>query len=274
MEVNNMSQYPNNPQYKQSWMQWIQEGATASQALEILDRNGLFHEQYEDQQRGLRIKAFKKGKQKGSDADKRLRVAPTEDPSCQQSQKRARSSSQANSTNWKRSKVIQNWYQQRGPKTHQQGWSQQYHWRSTWGYPASEERASTYVNNPSSTAQQRWPTYSPSTSSTYNNPPFGATSSSASQQRWPTSSHSTSSTSNNHPIGATSSASSSHQSWPAFSPSTSSTSNNPSQPSRRNTSNRPDTHPRETSRGSYSRTDGGRSAGSSTRQQLPDDHFQ
>ena len=186
MEVNNMSQYHNNPPYKQSWMQWIQAGAAASQALEILDKNGLFHEQYVDQQRGLRIQAFRKGKQQGPEADKRQRVTPTEDPPSQQNQKRARSSSQANTTNWKPSNVIQNWYQQQGSRTHQQGWSPQHHWRNTWEYPASEESASTHATNSFSTAQQRWPTYSPSTSSSSNNPPIGATSSSSfSHQSWP-----------------------------------------------------------------------------------------
>jgi hypothetical protein len=63
-EIETITPYNNSPGYRASWEQWIRAGAPAEKALEFLAKNGLFEKQYEDQQKELKRKVFKKNKDK------------------------------------------------------------------------------------------------------------------------------------------------------------------------------------------------------------------
>jgi hypothetical protein len=241
MEIDSVSRYQQSPEFKRSWMEWIQAGATANQALEFLSRNGLFHDQYVDQQRGLRAQAFKKSKQQETEGDKRQRGTPTDDLPPQHYQKKARSSSQANTTIWRPPNVVQNWYQQQSYRSQQQAWSTQHHWKNAQAHTAPTEPSSTQNTTSSNSTAQGWPSYSTSASSSSNyQTTWTPSSASTSQQNWHSSRHSS----------------------------------DPLQHSWYSTYNHSDVQQRIHSRDPTTGTDGGRSAGSSTRQQLPDDMFQ
>jgi hypothetical protein len=185
-----------------------------------------------DQQKGLKAQAFKKSKQKETEGDKRQRGTPSDDLPPQHYQKRARSSSQANTTTWKPPSVIQNWYQQQAYRSQQQAWSAQHNWRNAQTHTNLAEPTSTHrTTSPNSTAQG-WSYSTPASSS--------SSSASTSQPNWHSSRHSSDL---------------SQHSWYS-------------------TYNYSDVqqriHPRDPTTG----TDGGSSASSSLRQQLPDDMFQ
>jgi hypothetical protein len=130
-EVNAISQYQNSHRYKQSWEQWINAGAPASQALQFLYHNGLFQDQYKDRQKELKFKAFQQSTSKTLDADNRPKTTTgSENPAKQHSHKRARSVSQACTTPWKHSNVSQSWQDHQWSSAEQpHQWRQQEsHW--------------------------------------------------------------------------------------------------------------------------------------------------
>jgi hypothetical protein len=159
-EIATITQYTNSPPYRTSWEQWINAGAPAEKALEFLAKNGLFRKQYEHQQNDLKHKAFKKNKDKAAKNKPTTKTHQEEDKAKQNSQKRARSSSQTNNP-WKHPNVSKDWNTFKGSSnSHELHWNQaNSYWQQGWASDPYSYSGFTSTPSFDRSYQQHWQQY-------------------------------------------------------------------------------------------------------------------
>ena len=176
-EILTITQYSNSTPYRNSWEQWIQAGAPASKALKFLAKNGLFHQQYEDQLKERRNKEYQKNKDKSKKNKTYDRNTQEERSTHQASRKRARSKSQSGNNSWKQPNVGKEWNTREGSNSsYDSGWNQRHsNWQQGWtpapynvsgyhSYPNVSTHLQQYWQSFSATSNSSWPSASSSSS--------------------------------------------------------------------------------------------------------------